>query len=56
MMIAATARPAGDAGVSTISNAAGKKAFASELVRMDAVGNATIFLNDFMNACLQTIE
>src|ERR1700761_70755 len=42
----ATALPTGDAGVSTISSAAGKNALSSLLRR----GNAMIFLADFMNA------
>src|SRR5712671_433595 len=56
MMVAATARPAGDAGVSTISSAAGKNAVSSDLARPADLGNATIFLTDFMDARLETIE
>src|SRR5437867_3061964 len=56
MIVAATARPAGDAGVSTISSAAGRNATSSALARPDDLGNATIFLTDFMDARLQTIK
>src|SRR5260370_6535087 len=56
MIVTATARPTGEAGVSTISSAAGKNAVSSALARPDNFGNATIFLTDFMDARLETIE
>jgi hypothetical protein len=56
MRVAATARPAGDAGVSTISNAAGKNAISSARACEEDLGNAAILLADFMEACLQSIK
>src|ERR1700716_3172785 len=56
MIVTATARPAGDAGVSTISSAAGRNPTSSALARPDDFGNATTFLTDFMDARLETVE
>src|SRR5579872_3389365 len=49
-------RPVGDAGVSTISSAAGKKARSSSSQRVLVRRYATAPLNDFMNTGLQTVE
>src|SRR5581483_2025179 len=56
MIVAATTRPAGEAGVSTISNAAGKNAVSSALSRLRALGNGAADLANFMDPRLQTIQ
>src|SRR5262249_59609048 len=62
MMVAPTARPTGEAGVSRISNAAGRNSH-SGLRRCggahsrDAGGAASFFASaDFMEACLQPVQ
>src|ERR1051326_2964089 len=54
--VSATARPTGDAGVSTISSAAGRKAVSSALGLPESFGKETMFLANFMEARLQTME
>src|SRR6266404_3658581 len=56
MIVMATALPAGEAGVSTISSAAGRNAVSSALARTLAFGNEMILLADFMDTCLKSIE
>src|SRR6202035_1224784 len=56
MTVAAIARPAGDAGVSTTSSAAGRKAISAADLPAFLLGKNRIFLSDFMNTCLQPIE
>src|ERR1700722_2952882 len=56
MTVAATARPAGDAGVSTTSSAAGRKATSAADLPAFLFGRNRIFLSDFMYACLQPIK
>src|SRR5581483_209829 len=56
MIVAATTRPAGEAGVSTISNAAGKNAVSSALSRLRALGRGTVLSANFMDPRLETIQ
>src|SRR3954470_18378657 len=56
IIVIVTALPAGEAGVSTISSAAGRNAVCSGLARAFAVGNEMILSADFMDARLQSIE
>src|SRR6266576_519074 len=57
MTVAPIARPAGDAGVSTISSAAGRKASScSRRRRSRTLGKATTALDDFMDRTVQAVE
>src|SRR5262245_52183543 len=56
MMVRPIARPIGDGGVSTISNAAGRNATSSRSRRLRALGNGMMALADFMEASLQAVE
>src|SRR5258708_22790658 len=56
MIVAATPLPTGDAGVSTISSAAGRNAVSSALERALVFGNEMILLADFMDARLKPVE
>ena len=56
MIVTPTIRRVGDGGVSTISNAAGRKASSSSRRRTGACGNGMIFLTDVMDSSLQIVE
>ena len=55
-MVPPIARPIGDGGVSTISNAAGRKASSSVSRRLRVFATSIAALADFMNSTLQTVE
>src|SRR5579871_6554310 len=58
MIAAATPRPTGEAGVSVISSAAGRKSYSSRLSARPRHGGmvAALALADFMESCLQPME
>jgi hypothetical protein len=52
MTVAPIARPAGEAGVSTISSAAGRNSSSKSRRRTSGVWTTAMALSDFMEACL----